>query len=172
MHLTGNFVYAAMVRTPDKIRQSCGPADLIQRRAVNWTINDLAPNRHPMSATQSLWQNLVTEPAKIAGYGRCCWMNMSIMIFKRFEVVETKRKLDKEMATTTWAFKNDPPRDPKSDGKSETPSPATSSSIGVWYPAQEDILVVRANGAVPSDRDATFGWQWGKKIVRFLVLIQ
>lgn len=67
-------------------------------------------------------------------------------------MIEENRKIDKEMATTTWAFINDPPRDPKSDGKSETPSPATSSSIGVWYPAQEDILVVRANGAVPSDR--------------------
>ena len=39
---------------------------------------------------------------------------------------------------------------PKSDGRSEATSPATSSSIGVWYPAQDDMLVVRANGALPS----------------------
>lgn len=47
---------------------------------------------------------------------------------------EKREKKRKEMATTTWALINDPTRecDPKSDGKSEPPSPATSSSIGVW----------------------------------------
>lgn len=74
------------------------------------------------------------------------------------------------MTTTTWACRYDPPRefDPKSDGKSETPSPATSSSIGVWYPAQDDILVVRASGAVPSDE--IISWMLEKTKFPFLFL--
>lgn len=56
--------------------------------------------------------------------------------------------------SSTCVFSIEPPRDvdAMSDGKSDIPSAATSSSIGVWYPAHEDILIVRANGAVPSLR--------------------
>lgn len=56
--------------------------------------------------------------------------------------------------SSTCVLSIEPPRGvgAKSDGNSDIPSAATSSSIGVWYPAHEDILIVRANGAVPSLR--------------------
>lgn len=53
-----------------------------------------------------------------------------------------------ERMKSTCVLSIEPPREVgMSDGRSEIPSATTSSSIGVWYPAHDDMLVVRAKGA-------------------------